>query len=160
MASFLYKTDPQDPCLCCKEKICPDKGCSTYGNNYTCFASEEVDLDIMGCAPLDMNGISLCNDGIFSQNPCRCCHYKKQCNDTGCSSQNKGYQCLNELDAAEHPIPCMKHDVNLCASSKGWYDIKHFCTSGDHFEFCPIIDETKQFLPFNFCNVIFPRFTL
>ena len=35
-------------------------------------------------------------------------------------------------------------------------DIKHFCTSGDHFEFCPIIDETKQFLPFNFCNVIFP----
>ena len=119
--NFLYKTDPEDPCFCCKEKTCPDKGCSNYGENYTCFAAQEVDLAIMDCAPLDMEGLSLCNDGIFSQNPCRCCQYKKKCTDVGCSTQNPGYQCMNELDAAEHPIPCMQHDKSLCDSSEGKY---------------------------------------
>ena len=114
------KGNSKDPGYCCKEKACPDKGCSDYGKNYTCFPAESINLGIMDCAPIDGKGIHLCNDNLLmTQEPCRCCNFKKNCTDVGCSTEHPGYQCLNEIDATKHPKKCLKHNTTLCESGEG-----------------------------------------
>ena len=116
------ENDPMNPCYCCKEKACPDLGCSKHGKNFTCFAAADVNLDTMDCAPLDGMGLGLCNDNPLlttADMPCRCCKLKKNCTDVGCSSTYPGYQCMNEKDATDYPKDCMRHDSSLCSSGAG-----------------------------------------
>ena len=114
----------QDPCYCCKEKQCPDKGCSDYGEGYNCFSPGDVDLEIMDCAPNDGKGLRLCNDDLLSsKSPCRCCKFKQNCTDVGCSTEHPGYQCMNEIDAANYARPCLQHNTSLCASNEGIYSL-------------------------------------
>ena len=116
------ENDSTNPCYCCKEKACPDLGCSKHGENFTCFAAADVNLEIMDCAPLDEMGLRLCNDNPLlttADMPCRCCKLKKNCTDVGCSTQYPGYQCLNERDATEYPKDCMRHNTSLCSSAEG-----------------------------------------
>ena len=113
------KVNSKDPGYCCKEKACPDKGCSDYGENYTCFPAESINLGIMDCASIDGKSIHLCNDNLLSQAPCRCCNFKKNCTDVGCSTEHPGYQCLNEIDTTKHPKKCLKHNTTLCESDEG-----------------------------------------
>ena len=126
----------QDPCYCCKEKQCPDKGCSDYGEGYNCFPPGNVDLNIMDCTPNDGKGLGLCNDDLLTslmyletqgtyQAPCRCCKFKQNCTDVGCSTEHPGYQCMNEMDAVNYVKPCLQHNTSLCASNEGMFtDLK------------------------------------